>query len=230
MNDIYIQTKSTEEWKSLLADPEKQWKTGYSAKSLSYAWEETEGFPKRILKAFKDSNLELEMLLGIPEYKVYLDTKKAPSQNDLFVLAKEKNGSELVSIMIEGKVSEPFDILVKEWFNGTKSRENRLNYLLKELNINKSIEEIGEYRYQLFHRTVSAIKTAKKFNAKKALMIVHSFSQKNEWFEDYSKFLKLLIPTIETVEINKVYKCFTLENDIELSVGWIKGDEKFLNK
>jgi len=228
MNNIYIQTKSTEEWKSFLADPEKQWKTGYSAKSLAYAWEESDGFPKTFQKAFKDSNLKLEMLLGIPEYKVYLDTKKAQSQNDLFVLAKDE--SDLVSIMIEGKVSESFDKLVKEWFNETESRTSRLEFLLKKLNLKKSIQEVGEYRYQLFHRTASAIIAAEKFSAKKAVMIVHSFSQSNEWFADYSAFLKLLNPKLETIEINKIYKCFTLPTGIELSIGWIKGDEKFLNK
>ncbi|MCD6355219.1 MAG: hypothetical protein J7L95_06695 [Prolixibacteraceae bacterium] len=106
-NNLYIETKGAISWKDFLAEPDKQWKTGYSAKSLAYSWESEKGFPMTIQKSFKKSKLDLEMLLGIPEYKVFLDTKKAPSQNDLFVLAKDKFG--LATIMVEGKVLESFD-------------------------------------------------------------------------------------------------------------------------
>lgn len=228
MNNIYIKTKGPESWKDLLVEPEKQWKTGYSAKSLAYSWESQDGFPLSFQKAFNDSALDIEILLGIPEYKVYLDTKKAPSQNDLFVLAKDKSG--LISIMVEGKVSESFDKLVKDWFNNTKSREERLKFLLKKLNLCKTISAIGDFRYQLFHRTVSAIITAEKFNAKKAIMIVHSFSEDNLWFDDYSKFLTLLNPNIKKPIVGKIYKCTTLLSGIELHIAWIKGDKKYLSK
>ncbi len=46
-------------------------------------------------------------------------------------------------------------------------------------------------RYQLLHRLASAIIEAKRFNARYALMIVHSFSQSDEWFSDYGEFLEL---------------------------------------
>jgi hypothetical protein len=48
----------------------------------------------------------LEPLLAYPEWKVDLPPRGYPSQNDLFVLAKGKNG--LVSIMVEGKVVEDY--------------------------------------------------------------------------------------------------------------------------
>jgi len=46
------------------------------------------------------------MVLKIPEHKVELDTGNVPSQNDLFVLAR--TDSDLVTIVVEGKVREPF--------------------------------------------------------------------------------------------------------------------------
>ena len=227
-HNLYIETKGPESWKEFLAEPKKQWKTGYSAKSLAYSWECQDGFPKTFQKALKESALELEMLLGIPEYKVNLDTKKAPSQNDLFVLAKDKIG--LATIMIEGKVSESFDKLVKDWYNNTESRKQRLDFLLKKLDLKKRIVDVEDFRYQLFHRTVSAIITAEKFTAEKAIMIVHSFSQTEEWFDDFSKFLKLLNPVIINPVTDKIYKCGILSSGIELHIGWIKGDKKYLTK
>ena len=225
-NNLYIETKGAISWKDFLAEPDKQWKTGYSAKSLAYSWESENGFPMTIQKSFRKSKLDLEMLLGIPEYKVFLDTKKAPSQNDLFVLAKDKFG--LATIMVEGKVLESFDRYVKDWFNETESRKQRLDFLLKKLELNKTIKEIEGFRYQLFHRTVSAIIAAENFTAKKAIMIVHSFSQTNEWFKDFSDFLTLLNPKIKNPNTNEVYKCGILTSGIELYIGWIKGDKKYL--
>jgi hypothetical protein len=86
MNDkIYVPTKGPDSWREFLAQPEMQWETGYSAKTMAHCWEDKTGFPSEFNKVLIDSGLDLDLLLAIPEYKVYLDTKKAPSQNDLFV-------------------------------------------------------------------------------------------------------------------------------------------------
>lgn len=226
--NLYIETKGPDSWKEFLTEPDKQWKIGYSAKTLAYSWESANGFPKTIQKVFNKSKLDLEMILGIPEYKVFLETKKAPSQNDLFVLAKDDFG--LATIMIEGKVSESFDKEIKDWYNDTESRKQRIKFLLEKLELNKMIREIESFRYQLFHRTVSAILEAEKFTAKKAIMIVHSFSQSDEWFNDFSNFVTLLNPKIKFPEVNEIYNCGVLTSGIELHVGWIKGDKKYLSK
>lgn len=44
MSHIYIPTTSPEDWRRLLAEPDKHWKRGYSARALACCWE-TEGFP-----------------------------------------------------------------------------------------------------------------------------------------------------------------------------------------
>jgi hypothetical protein len=49
-----------------------------------------------------------------------------------------------------------------------------------------------DVRYQLLHRTVSAILEAKRFHAKYAVMLVHSFSDSDQWLPDYERFVSLL--------------------------------------
>ena len=41
-------------------------------------------------------------------------------------------------------------------------------------------------RYQLLHRAASAMVEARRFNAAHAMMLVHSFSPSDEWFDDYT--------------------------------------------
>jgi hypothetical protein len=36
MSTIYIPAQSAEDWRLFLAEPDKQWKTGYAAKTLAY--------------------------------------------------------------------------------------------------------------------------------------------------------------------------------------------------
>ena len=79
-------------------------------------------------------------------------------------------------------------------------------------------------RYQLLHRSVSAIIEAKRFRAKEAVMIVHSFSTTNEWLEDYRYFLSLFglvggVNQADTVSIS---------DSINLTFAWVHGDEKYL--
>jgi len=110
MNHIYIPTSSPEDWRHLLAEPEKQWRSGYSAKTLAECWEMSNGFPEELLDLFSRSTNpalnKLELLLAIPEYQVNLPGGRRPSQNDLFVLARASDG-QMVTIMVEGKVAEP---------------------------------------------------------------------------------------------------------------------------
>jgi hypothetical protein len=87
---FYVPTNGINDWKKLLASPDKQWKAGHSAKELAELWEMSKGFPDE----FEQALPEITPLLAIPEHKVYLDTKIAPSQNDLFVLAKQNSTSK----------------------------------------------------------------------------------------------------------------------------------------
>ena len=228
VNNIYIPANKPEDWKSLLAKPDIQWKTGCSAKALVYCWQEANGFPGCVRNVFKKSKIKLfqniELLLAFPEHKVPLPGGPRPSQNDIFILAKAIN--QLVSITVEGKVSERFGKTITEWKkdNG-EGKDIRLKFLLDKLELedNKQIDTI---RYQLLHRTASAIIEAEKFKAENALMLVNSFSQSNEWFDDYSQFLALCNLKAEPDSLVFAKNI----NGIDLYFSWVKGDKKYLDK
>ncbi len=226
MNKFFIPIDNPEDWKSFLAEPDKQWKSGYSAKALAYCWQEANDFPKDVRRVFERSGFpifqSIEMLFALPEYKVPLPPYYArPSQNDIFILAKGNN--QLVSIMVEGKVSEPFGGTIAEWKkDNSKGKQERLGFLLNTLQIeNKKIDHI---RYQLLHRTASAIIEARRFNAENVLVLIHSFSQSNEWFDDYNEFLALFGMNSK---VNNVTRPKNVDG-IDLYFSWIRGDKKYL--
>lgn len=225
---IYIQESRPEDWRRLLADPLKHWRTGYSAKALAYCWQEANGFPDSVKRAFKNSTLplfkEMEFLIAVPEYKVPLPGGLRASQNDIFVLAKANNG--LFAIAVEGKVTEDFGSLVSDWLNTKDKKTNkpeRIAFLVKKIGIEG--KRIGDIRYQLIHRTASSIIEAEKFNANNALVLIHSFSQTYEHFDDYIKFISLYGLKAEKDSISGPVAI----NEIRLYFGWVKGEAKFLS-
>jgi len=160
--------------------------------SLAYSWEKREDFPHSVKRVFRDCGINLfqdiELLLAFPEWKVPLPGGRRASQNDIFVLARGSN--QLISITIEGKVRESFGEIVSEWKSDrSKGKQTRLSYLCDLLRLSE--ERVDHIRYQLLHRTASALKEAKRFNAQNALMLVHSFSPENDGFQDYCQFLSL---------------------------------------
>ena len=227
MANFYIKTESAEDWKKGLAD-EKHWKTGYSAKTLAYAWEASDGFPDTIQKVFDNSKYQnfhkLRFLLGIPEYKVSLKGGSQGSQNDIFVLAKTKN-DHLVSIAVEGKCNEEFGPLLSNWIKGASDgKKERIECIKNTLGIKKDIP--GNIHYQLLHRSASAIIEAKKFNCKYAILLIHSFNQENLWLDDYCNFTKLFGEREKTKELQSLN---TIDG-IEFYGMGVTGDKKFLEK
>ncbi|MDZ5472413.1 hypothetical protein SM124_11705 [Bacillus sp. 31A1R] len=219
MGKFYVPSHGTISWRELLADPQKQWKQGYSAYELAHSWEGANNLPSSVEKVFKKSMnplfKEVEVLYGFPEYKVPLPGGSASSQNDLYVLAKVQN--KLLTIMVEGKVSEPFGETVGSWLGDTPSegKRKRLKYLLDLLEIDE--REVLDKRYQLIHRTASALIEALKVNANNALMLVHSFSETGKWFEDYAEFVTLFQLSPEK---NAIVGPVQL-NGIDLYFGWV---------
>jgi len=193
MNRIYIPTASPDDWRKFLAEPDKQWRSGYSARELAECWERSNGFPAELQTVFANAGIPAlrapELLLAIPEYQVALPDGKRPSQNDLFVLARAGDG-QLVVMMIEGKVAEPFGETLQTWLSGgSAGKRKRLQMLCEILGLRQ--EPPLHLRYQLFHRAASALLTARRFSAHYALMIVHSFSPEHKWLGDYQEFLSL---------------------------------------
>jgi hypothetical protein len=223
MTRIFMPTSGPEDWKQFLAEPEKHWKTGNSAKALAHCWEESGDIPPevRTVLARSPELAEIEALFCIPEHQVPLPGGSRPSQNDVWVLGRTPQG--LVSLAVEGKVSESFGPTIAEWFKEPSAgKEQRLKFLCQELEMD--FPPANALRYQLFHRTASAVIEAKKYRARDAVMVVHTFSQSNQWFDDYAAFLAALtLPA----EINGV-ATKRLVSGIRLHFGWIHGSEKWL--
>lgn len=222
MSRIYIPSNSADEWAQFLAEPVKQWRTGYSARTLAYSWQEADGFPEEVRGILSTEFPSPEMLLAIPEHKVSLPGGSRASQNDIWVLARS-NG-ELVSIAVEGKVAEPFGPTIQEWnAEPSPGKAERLAYLLDLLGLSSAPRTL---RYQLLHRTASAIIEAKRFNASHALMLVHSFSQTCEWFDDYAAFVSLMGGQAIEGEIVPV----GCRSGVNLYLAWARGNPDYLVK
>lgn len=222
MKRIYTPTRSVADWRELLAEPEKQWKTGYSARSLAYAWEESDGFPATVQTVLNQSFPGIKPLLILPEHHVPLPGGKAASQSDAWVLARA--GNELVSIAVEGKVEEPFGPTVAEWDpDASAGRQKRFAFL-------KSLLQLDDVpdgtRYQVLHRTASAALEAQRFNAHHAVLMVHSFSPQNLWFEHFAAFVGLFGQTAQVDRIVRVEGSRTPA----LHFAWVHGDETYLKR
>ena len=223
MSRIYIPVSSAEQWQDFLADPDKQWKPGYSARALAYCWQEADGFPPSVARVLSQlpQFKELQMLLGLPEHKVSLPGGSRPSQTDIWVLAGCADG--LVSIAVEGKVSESFGPSIAEWdYDSTPGRRERLEFLCSLLEV--EVPPPPDVRYQLFHRAASAILEAQRFRAQNAVLLVHSFSQTEEGFDDYARFASLLG---WQVEVNFIASGGN-RSGVDFFLAWVRGEEKYL--
>ena len=221
MTHFYLPTKSAECWRGLLAHPEKHWRDGYSAKSLATCWEAGSSFPPEVSAAFAASRIptfdSLSFVVGFPEYKIQIPPiTRRPSQTDLMVVAR--GGRELVVIAVEGKVEESFGEYVADWRrHDTPGKTERLDFLTGCLGLGR--EQLDGIRYQLLHRTASALLTAERFAASHAVMLVHSFSRQQTGFTDYSAFLRLF--GVQAVQ-GTVQPAVT-RNGVHLYFSWVTG-------
>lgn len=232
MKKILVPTTSADDWKQFLAEPEKQWREGYSAMSLALSWEQAApAMPKEITRCLDgpgDNRLHSPSLLfAIPEYKVHLPGGRRPSQTDLLVLCRNDNG--LVCMAVEGKVDEPFGPTLEEKLkNPSEGVLERLEYLLDTLGLEalarlepkELARKHGGIRYQLLHRAVSALLTAEEFHACTAVMMVHSFSKTDKWLSDYQDFACLFG---KAAEIGTPIRA-GIFGGVALYLAWAKGE------
>lgn len=189
---ILVFTSGAKDWRALLADPAKQWRSGYSACTLAHSWEAADGFPPEVAAPLNQSAdpllTGLTPFLAVPEFKVPLPGGGRDSQNDIFVLAHSSAGP--VSIMVEGKVSESFGPTLGEWRrDASPGKDERLRFLLRTLGLNA--HPVDAIRYQLLHRAASAVITGEQYRAIAAIILIHSFSEERVGWPDYQAFTRL---------------------------------------
>jgi hypothetical protein len=175
MSRILAFTSGPQDWQSLLVNPTKQWKVGYSARTLAFCWEAADGLPDEINLSFSKTTdpllVNLTPLLAMPEFKVPLPGGTHASQNDVFVLAHASAGP--VVIMIEGKVGECFGPTLNKWLsNASPGKRERLKFILRSTGL--TAPAAGFVRYQLLHRAASAVITGKQYHAVAAVIVVNS--------------------------------------------------------
>lgn len=229
MKPFMIPTDGVLDWKERLADPVKHWRAGYSAMALAYAWEQAAGFPPEVSALFAQCGeprfSKIELLLAILEYDVPLPGGDRPSQNDVFALARVSGG--LMTIMVEGKVSEPFGPTLEEWRkDASPGKEQRLRFLLAKLGLESPVPT--STRYQLLHRAASAVIEAERFLARDAVLLIHAFGRNGapdpDSFADYTAFAKLFG---QQAQSGRLIRLGTAGN-VGLWCGWARGEERFL--
>lgn len=216
---ILVPSKGPESWRQLLADPEKHWREGYSAHALATSWEAARGFPHEIatLLGTAPALAGIQPLLAIPEHKVPLPGGSRASQTDLWVLAR--TDADLVSIAVEGKVRESFGPTLGEWMaEESAGKTARWSALCELLGLASNCDR--SLRYQLVHRTASALIEAKRFHARKAALVVHSFSRQQDGFADFQAFARQLGGgAVKSGRLEPLGE----RGGIELFVGWTQG-------
>lgn len=194
--------------------------------SEAACWEDSQPkLPSEVIQVLEHSENKLlqnlELLIAIPEWKVELPGGDTASQTDVLAITRNKLG--LVIIGVEAKVDEPFGPTIEEKkLAATEGQLGRINYLEQQLGCCVPLE--NHIRYQLLHRTVSALLTARAFHAPVAVMLVHSFSPESKWREDFEAFCKALKCTSLTRDL---YEIPNIEGH-RLFVGWCKGNEKYI--
>jgi len=219
------ETTGPDDWRTAVG--KGKWSTGCSAKALAYCWEEAGGLPLEVQEAFTASEypdlIALNLLQGYVERTTSIPGRGRASQTDLLAIAGSAKGQ--VVIAVEGKVHEGFDEAVTEWKPySSENRTTRVEGLCTKLDL--SVEEVMNTKYQLLHRTASAIIESDKIGAPTAAMLVHSFSQTDEHIDDYKDFVGLFG---KTGDVNTV-SCVGKRNGINLYLAWVRGEERFLHK
>jgi hypothetical protein len=167
-----------------LAKQQLHWKSKHSAQELVLAWSNAKnGIPDSVRSGLESCQefASTELIDGFFEREVDLRTPGRNSQTDLMVVAAW--GDQLGVIAVEGKVDEPFGDLVSVWNDGSPGKKRRLAGLCSTLGIDP--RSAGGLRYQLLHRTASAVYEAQRYRCRHAIMLVHSFSPTRKWFEDF---------------------------------------------
>lgn len=202
--------------RTYLADPIKHWKPDHSALELATSWIGSRKIPDSVRRVLEtcETYAGCELIEGFFEREVELGTAGRASQTDLLVLARITSG--LAVIAVEGKARETFGKIVRDW-NTTAGTQARLEDLCGRLGIDPA--QAIDLRYQLFHRTVSALIEAQRYGATEALMLVHSFDADDASLDDFRAFAAALGAT--GAEVGTVTEPI-VRDSMNLRLGWVK--------
>lgn len=196
-----------------------QWKKGRSAYELAHKWMDADGIPDQVLKLLNTKNFRNSTLIeAYFERETKMPGRGAGSNTDLLAIC-EASGIRFV-MGVEGKVDEEFGCLVSK-YKVKPNRQKRFKGIVDVLG--GDYNSIGNLRYQLLHRTASAVIEARQFGVSKAIMLVHSFDPHNALFEDFKAFASWL-------NINYSRRGVLSDPvhllDVDLFLGWVTDKPK----
>jgi hypothetical protein len=223
MGRLCISTRGIGSWRERLANPDRQWKRGFSAFESAVSWEladsnNTSGLPEPIADLFRDSHYGHPILmLAVAEHKVDLPGGSAASQSDVWAVVKTSVG--MVSLTVEAKANETFgDDILENWLvaGGTQAsidnRKLRFDYIRSHL---PSSDSFLPVRYQLLHRCAASVIEAKRFGFQHAAFVVQAFNTPSDGFEEYSVFCRAL-----SIPAKRGFLVTASVGDISLGIGW----------
>jgi hypothetical protein len=224
MKRIFVPTQSGTDWQRLLAKPKTQWVPGYSAMTAAACWEAANGsLPPEInalLESAKDPLLVNQRLIAaMPEWSTALPGGNTTSQTDVMAICR--NDAGLCILGVEAKVHEDFGPTVGEKrANASPGQSERLRYLHDLLRVKHFDDSI---RYQLLHRTASALLTAREFHAAVAVMLVHAFDTPADRRQDFEAF-RVAMAAVEVAPL--VYRVGDFQGT-SLFLAWCDGNVRF---
>jgi hypothetical protein len=188
---------------------------------LKEIWKEGEGLPGDVAGILTASGnpifAEPSILMAIAGYQVPIPPfERGDSRSDLFLLVRTERN--LTTIMVEGIAEEDFGPRTCKWLTlGSEEKQELLDFMRNTLELpGDSVEEV---RYRLLYHTASAVAAAARFNARNALLLVHSFSDRDTGFNDYREFVSLF--GIEAAP--NTLSGPRLTNGVDLYFTWIRG-------
>ena len=213
---IHVPLRRPEEVISHLGAPH-HWKEGRSAKSLIDQWWSANDIPPSILAILDQAPewQDSELIDAYAERCTSLDDGR-PSHSQSDLLAIVGTDISLGVLSIEAKVDEGFDKTVGEWLKvesaGKLARLSKLCSLFK-----LDPAGVSGLRYQLFHRTASAIIEARRYRTARAAMIVQSWSPDSKGFADYCAFFEAV--GITGLSIGKLSPALVLDG-VSFRTAW----------
>lgn len=119
---------------------------------------------------------------------------------------------------VEAKVSEPFGrCLSDDYFSFPRSaKQQRIERLAAMLGLDVRKSSFLDLRYQLLHRTAAAVFEAKRYRTDKAIIMVQTFSDSDEHWDDFACFVEALGGRPEKGALSAIQ----LEGQPNLWLGW----------
>ena len=187
---VHVPIKKPEDVIPHLGRP-SHWKEGRSAKCVADSWFHANGIPASVAAVLDGDPVfrSATLIDAFLERAVDLGDGARPSQTDLMAVVGLVDGLGILAV--EAKVDEHFGPTVTAWLAEAGGRDAsqkaaRLDVLCGLLGLDAG--QLGTLRYQLLHRTASAILEARRYRAVHAAMIVQSFCPKGSWHDDFAAF------------------------------------------